>query len=256
MGDLCVLARSGLERALDLVLPRVCVNCARPISCRLGTLPLCPPCRGRLEPVAAEHACRGCLRPLPGGLAPRPRCLACLADPPPYREARALWRYRPPADALLRALKYRRLEFLGPPLARAALVLVPPAERGAFDLVAAVPLDPLRRWRRGFNQAEAIARPLAAGLGLPFGRPLRRRLGGGRQAGAGRLRRRANPVGAFAARGSATALRGRRVLLVDDILTTGSTARSAATALLAAGALEVSVLVIAATPPSDPQGSA
>ena len=201
-------------------------------------------------------ACRGCLRPLPPGLGPRPCCLGCLGDPPPYREARALWRYRPPADALLRALKYRRLEFLGPALAREALALIAVSERSEIDLVAAVPLAPVRRWRRGFNQAEAIARPLAAGLGLPYGRPLRRRSGGGRQAGAGRSRRTVNPVGAFVARGPSEGLRGRRVLLVDDVLTTGSTVRSAAAALRAAGTLGVTVLVIAATPPESLGGRA
>jgi ComF family protein len=248
-----VLVLRALARGLDLLLPRTCLGCGRAFARGSVSLPICPVCRARLEPVPAALSCRGCLRPLPRGREPRPWCLACRRDPPPYRDARALWRYRPPADTLLRALKYGRLEFLGPLLAREALGLVPLAERQSLDLVAAVPLTPLRRWRRGFNQAEAIARPLAAGLGLPFERALRRRPGGGRQAGADRSRRVVNPVGAFVARRAAPGLRGRQILLVDDVLTTGATVRSAAAALRAAGALEVAVLVLAATPPKGPR---
>jgi len=249
------LLRRGLEIAFDLVLPRLCLGCSRRLTGGPAPLLLCVRCRGRLERVERWLVCRGCLRPLPAGTDPDPICLACRASPPPFARAIALWRYRPPIDAVLRALKYRGLDFLGPQLAREACTRLVHDEMRRFDLVAPVPLGPIRRLTRGFNQAERIARPLAAGLGLRFGQPLRRRSGGAHQAGSGRRQRQTNAACAFTVR-SPSLVVGRRILLVDDVLTTGATARAAAATLGAAGAVAVVVLAVAATPSGGPSDRA
>lgn len=140
------------------------------------------------------------------------------------------------ADAISR-LKYQRREDLGPPLAGLL------AELGTFgaDVVVPVPLAPRRLRERGFNQALLLAR----GLDLPIeARLLLRRDGGHRQVGADRRDRAAQVQGAFwlAPRAS---LVGRRVLLVDDVITTGATARAAAAALRRGGAPFVAVIALA-----------
>jgi ComF family protein len=112
------------------------------------------------------------------------------------------------------------------------------------DLVVPVPLHWRRRWQRGYNQSEALARPLAARLGLSCRpwclRRIRHTPQQPSQRAAGRLE---NVRGAFRARGGVLA--GRTILLVDDVLTTGSTASEAARALRQAGARRVVVAVLA-----------
>jgi len=197
--------------------------------------------------VDPRRSCLACLRPLPAGAAPGPVCLACRADRPPYLWARALWRYAPPLDRVLHAFKYGGLEFLGPAFARQALGRLEPELLEELDLIVPVPLGLARRLSRGFNQAERIARPLARATGLALSQPLRHRLRGGPQARLGRRDRLANSVRAFSL-ARRPGLDGRRILLVDDVLTTGATARSAAAALVAGGASSVAVLTVAATP--------
>lgn len=156
-------------------------------------------------------------------------------------------RYRAAVRELILAVKFHeRPEGLQPlvaPLSRAI------RERG-FDArverVVAVPLHPLRRFVRGFDQAELLGRAVAADLGLPFEpRVLRRRVFRRPQSLAEKERRFANLEGGFAPGRRAHAVRGKRVLLIDDVLTSGATADAAARALRAAGAKRVYVAVAA-----------
>jgi predicted amidophosphoribosyltransferase len=151
----------------------------------------------------------------------------------------------------VRALKFRGHDFLGSELARAGLARLSLSDLGHPQLVVAVPLPWPRRMVRGFNQSERFGRPLARSLGVPFREVLSRPPWAGRQL----LRTRAERVrhgleGCRVRRPGP--VRERRVLLVDDVLTTGATARAAAAALAAAGALEVTVLVAAWTPLEPP----
>lgn len=113
-----------------------------------------------------------------------------------------------------------------------------------FDLVMAVPMHWLKRWARGFNQAELLAKPVAHRLGVPLARNLKRRKLGKSQAGLDFADRMTNLKNAFYLR-HPEQLAGRRILLVDDVFTTGATLRSAASLLKQAGARRVCALALA-----------
>lgn len=228
---------------LEILAPSVCLACPATGAHRLG---LCAACRGRLRRLWPP-TCAGCGRSLAAAHAPAGyRCGSCRARGSPLHRLVAVWSYQPPLDRVVKALKFERLSFLGPELAREMLRagLEPPAA----DLVAPVPLHWRRRLARGFDQAEGIARPLADALGVPWARALRRVRATPAQTRqtAGRGRRR-NLRGAFRARRHAP-IAGRRVLLIDDVVTTGATLEAAARALRRAGARRVEALVAARTP--------
>jgi ComF family protein len=188
-----------------------------------------------------RSACPRCADVLPAPLPPGVACGACERRPPPFGAARAAVRYAFPADAALRALKFRRQLHYAPAFA----ALLEPVARQAFpgiDAVIPVPLHRMRQAWRGFNQARELARPVARALGLPLLDPVRRIRRTPPQTGLSARARRANLRRAFAVSGP---LRCRHPLIVDDVMTTGATCRRLAAALLAAGAEDVSVLVVA-----------
>jgi ComF family protein len=243
-------ARVG-SAALDLLFPRFCLGCRARLAPGPAPLLLCVRCRARLEPIDPRAACRGCLRPLPSGLGSRPACGACRRRPPPFERALALWCFRPPLDEVVRAFKFRGLDFLGAELARAAIDAGILAELTDLDLVAPVPLPWPRRLVRGYNQAERLARPFARALGLPLVELLGRRPLAPRQAALARSERSAQAARSLRIRPGPD-LAGRRILLVDDVLTTGATVAASAALLAAHGAAGVVVLVAAWTPPEPP----
>lgn len=190
--------------------------------------------------------CDGCGAPFEYEPEPGARCAACMARRRAFDAARAACLYDEISrDPILKLKHADRLE-LAPLfarwLSRAAGELLEQA-----DAVAPVPLHPLRLLRRRYNQAAEIARPLAR-LGrldyLPDALVRRRATESqGGKSGAGRRR---NVAGAFAVPPARRAqVAGRRILLVDDVMTTGATAEGCARALKAAGALRVDVAVVA-----------
>lgn len=162
-------------------------------------------------------------------------------------EVLALFRYEDPLRGLLLGLKYGGSRRPGRALAELMRRRHPDWERvGRPDLVMPVPLSRRRRWTRGFNQARLLAAPVASGLGIPLApRGLLARSPRRPQAALDRRRRLANLRGAFTARG----VRGRAVVLVDDVVTTGATLETAAAALRAGGARRVRGLCLCWTPP-------
>jgi ComF family protein len=168
-----------------------------------------------------------------------------VADPPVFRRARAVARFEDgPARRLVHRLKYSDRAELARPMgawmARAGADVL-----GDADVVAPVPLHAHRLWMRRFNQAAALAREIARRGGKPFEPALLQRVKATRsQVGLSREQRIENMQGAFRAAPGAR-IRGRRVALVDDVLTSGATANAAARALLRAGAAEVDLIVFA-----------
>lgn len=216
----------------------------------------CPLCGAR---VGGARLCEGCETDLADAfLAPRcPRCAlrlgqdalhcaSCLARPPAFIGTIAAFDYEPPAEVLIRQLKTQLWLSAAPVLTRllAHAVWSEPPPRAL--LLVPVPSSRASLRRRGMNPAAEIARGLAAQLGWPLLRgALRRRRETPRQTGLGRQARQRGLRGVFHCPRD---LSGRHVGLVDDVMTTASTADAAARALLAAGAASVTVLVAARTP--------
>lgn len=214
-----------------------------------------PRCWGCDEETDGEPVCEGCqlllfsgeMEVCPGcGRPSREGACGLCAEPFGLTRVRALGPYQPPYLGLVHALKYSGKTRLVP-LLGAALAGLAGQDTGlrSCDAVCAVPLHPARLRERGFNQSELLAAVVAAQLGKPLVSPVVRKRNTRSQATLrDAARRRRNLAGAFAARPDAR-LDGASVLLVDDVMTTGATLDAVGTALLAAGAAQVSGLVVA-----------
>ena len=201
---------------------------------------VCEAC-ARALPNRPPSACPRCGLPgLDGGC-----CAACEREKPAYDATLALYDFVFPVDAMVHALKYRHrlsmASFFGAALAARA------QDFGAHaDLILPMPLHPRRLAERGFNQAVELARPLARVRGLPLGLAVVRKLRDiPAQAGLDREARLRNPRGVFECDMS---LHGQRVIVVDDVMTTGATLGELARTLKRQGASWVGNLVVARTP--------
>lgn len=235
-----------LDPLLDLVFPAVCPVCGRRADAA-APRPFCRACWAAL-PVGLDPGCVRCGEPFPGlaGVLP---CDACRRTPPPYAFARAVGAYRDGLRAAIHALKYGRRPAVATPLAAllatAGPASLPVAPAAWADGLVPIPLHPARLAERGFNQAELLAAPCAARWRVPLlGRVLVRTRATRPQAELDAAARRANVRDAFRV-ARPGAVEGRRLLLVDDVLTTGATVSAAAQALRTAGAAAVGVVVLA-----------
>jgi ComF family protein len=216
--------------AASWLLPQECVLCAA-TGC---DEPVCVPCAASLGKLPAH--CPQCAIPSPGGSI----CGACLAHPPWFDRTIAAWPYRFPVDRLVQALKFHARLQLAPWFAATL------AENAIeTDFVVAMPLHRSRLAERGFNQAQEIARTLAELSQLPLlSAGAERVRATGEQALMRHDERARNVRGAFACR---LRLDGRRIAVVDDVMTTGSTLNEFAATLKRAGAEHVVNCVVART---------
>ena len=202
-----------------------------------------------------EILCRACADDLPRLPSPRCPCCAlptaagelcgrCLAHPPHYDRTLAAFNYGFPLDKLIQSFKYGHRLALAAYLGRELARLAPDV---AADLIVPLPLHPSRLRERGFNQALELARPVAATLGLPLDSRICTRIRHTpAQACLPWKKREQNIRGAFHC---ARDLSDRRILLVDDVMTTGASLDECARTLKLHGASEVVLLVVARTLP-------
>jgi ComF family protein len=227
--------------ALDLLFPPLCLACRAPVGSEGG---FCATCWNAVIFLDGP-ACTCCGTPFPVDPGPGSFCAACLARPPAFTCARAILAYDAESRGAILALKHAdRLELV-PGFARWLGRVGGPLLAGA-DLIVPVPLHRGRLWRRRYNQSAELARRLARDwnraydpLALIRGRPT---LSQGAMPSA--RARRKNVLSAFRVPEPGR-VRGRRILLVDDVLTTGATAEACARALKRAGAADISVLTLA-----------
>lgn len=248
------------------MLPHTCVLCGANAS----TQSLCPNCRSDL-PLSLTPACSVCALSVPdsnirptgelrrkseSSRATSPEtgscgivCGACLKEPPAFDHTLAAFSYGFPIDRLLHALKYAGdlslVGILAEPLARLAL------EQPKPDLLLPMPLHPARLQERGFNQSLEIAKPISRWLDIPLStNACQRRRDTPTQAGLKWRERRRNVRGAFACD---LDLNGKKVAVLDDVMTTGATMNEISRVLRDRGAAEVSAWVIARTPTESPR---
>ena len=209
-------------------------------------MPVCEGCLSAPQPLEAEYFCAACRTPFQSRfpLDEQGRCALCRLGLRGFDAAYSFGAYEGVLRELIHLLKYGRVRSLAGPLGERLASALPLDQH--FDVVAPVPLHWRRRLARGFNQAALLARAVARRYAAPVSRALKRRRRTSNQAGLSHAKRRANVSGAFVVR-RPDRVRGRRVLLVDDVMTTGATASACAAALKRAGAAYVAVLTLART---------
>jgi ComF family protein len=227
--------------AVSLALPPLCAACRAPVASE----GLCAACWSRLTFIAPPFCeCLGIPFPFDPGAGTL--SMEAIADPPPYGRARAAVCFDETARVLVHALKYGdRLDLaplMGRFMANAGRELTASA-----DLLVPVPLHWRRQWTRRFNQSALLADAIGKASGCKVSyRALRRVKSTAHQVGLARSERSANVQGAFAVpRRRQKDLAGLRLVLVDDVLTSGATIEACTRALLRAGAAQVDVLVFA-----------
>ncbi len=215
-----------------LLPPGSCLLCG---ADALSNAPLCQGCIGDL-PLMPAARCPQCSIVTTHG----EYCGACLHRPPHFDRCHALFPYDFPADRLIQALKYGHQLLLAPWFGEQLATHLQPS---ASDLIIPLPLHPERLCQRGFNQSGEIAATLGKCLKLPVDRRiLIRNRATHPQAELAPKERLANVRGAFECLGD---LSGQRILLIDDVLTTGATANECARVLKLHGARQVEVMVVA-----------
>jgi ComF family protein len=219
---------------------RVCGDLLHEVS----RIPVCSRCLREPAPLEAEHFCVACRMPFLNRfpLDESGRCSLCRLGMSGFDEVFTYGSYEGPLRKLIHVFKYGGVQPLARPFGE-LLSLALPRER-QFDVIVPMPLHWRRRWQRGFNQARLLAREISRRWNVPVRAAVRRSRATQPQAGLTNAKRRANVRGVFKAR---TRLDGLRVLLVDDVLTTGATASACARALKRAGASHVSVVALART---------
>ncbi len=230
-----------LNSLLDFFFPRFCLFCGESAEPVPGAV-VCTSCQTQVRRLAPPF-CRQCGAPFESCGASEDICRDCLAEPPPFARARAALYYEGPAQEAIHRLKYQRQMVFARPLKMWLAASPAGCElAAAADLLLPVPLHPQRLRQRGFNQSLLLAqafpgRPLVRNL-------LERHRQTSPQVDLDGQARRENIRDAFGVRDPG-AVAGKKVLVIDDVFTTGATVSECARVLLAAGAARVEVLTVA-----------
>jgi len=232
-----------VSRFLDLLYPRRCVGCG--ISSPDIFRYVCWDCwsdAARVEPPF----CNRCGDPVAGAIEHDFICYTCSAETPAFDGARSAARYDGVVGEALRQLKYEKALWVAPDMAELLHnCLEAEYPQHTFDVLVPVPLHHVRRRARGYNQSAVLASELARRMGLPPPANLLRRIRPtATQTNLTAKQRLSNVGGAFKHR-KKKKLTGRRILLVDDVMTTGATVNACAKTLKAGGAESVYVITAA-----------
>ena len=175
------------------------------------------------------------------------QCALCRLGASGFDDAYSYGFYEGSLRTLIHLYKFEKIHTLAGPLGKLMAQALPAAEgERQFDTIVPIPLHWRRRWQRGFNQSDLLAREIARRWGVPVKRAVRRAKASAPQSGLTKAQRRANVHGVFVLR-RGSALKGARVLLVDDVFTTGATASACAKVLKRAGAARVTLVTLART---------
>ena len=233
--------RRAAGTLLDAVLPPRCLACGEVVA---GDGSLCPACWSNLAFIAPPY-CACCGLPFAFEVAPDALCGACVGRDPAFGRARAALRYDDTSRALVLAFKHGDGTHAAPALGR-WMVQAAGELLQDCDLLVPVPLHRWRLFRRRYNQSALLAQIMGRQAQKPVASLLRRHRATPSQGGLSRAGRQDNVRGAFSvADGRKPALRGKAVLLVDDVLTTGATAEACARSLMKAGAGRVDMITLA-----------
>ncbi len=206
-------------------------------------LDLCLACENDLPSI--NHGCQHCALPL--AVKSARDCGQCLRSPPPFKRTIAAWPYSPPIAQLISGFKYNRHYSYGQSLGKvlASKLASTYKHNNIPQLIVPTPLHWWRQLQRGFNQSEQLASCLSSQLQVPISRAVKRIKPTPPQQTLNAQQRRHNLQGVFTV---TRPVRGKRLALVDDVMTTGATAAEISRCLLSAGALEVHVWCLARTP--------
>lgn len=237
------LLRKVSDRIFAFIFPDECRICSEPLR-EASRIPVCRTCLAKPAPLAAEYFCIQCRSPFRSRfpLDEQGRCALCRRGLRGFEAAYSFGFYEDELRELIHLFKYGKIQTLAKPLGR-LLSLALPREL-SFDVIVPMPLHWRKRWQRGFNQSALLARQIGRRTHVPVKNALRRVRNTAAQAGLTNAKRRVNVSGAFRAKNK-KAFAGKRILLIDDVMTTGATASSCARALKMAGAAGVTLLTLA-----------
>jgi ComF family protein len=231
------------SRLLALLYPADCALCGAALS-EFSRVPLCHGCLEPVEPFLPDYCCARCRTPFVNAhpLDEHGLCALCRLDLIEYEWSWSYGLHEGRLRELIHLYKYDGMRPLGRVLGGWMARAYPRQER--FDALVPMPLHWWKYLRRGFNQSELLAREIGRRVGVPVWSLARRRKATAAQAGLTRAQRRANVRAAFTVP-HPERVRGRSLLLIDDVQTTGATVNACARALKRAGAERVSVLTLA-----------
>ena len=235
--------RATSHALFPLFYPADCSLCGVPLE-QISRIPVCPRCLAKPEPFQAEFYCVSCRTPFQNQfpLDLDGRCALCRRGMRGFDDAYCYGQYEGALRDLIHLYKYAGVETLADPISGYMAAALP--RDLAFDAITPVPLHWRRQWQRGFNQSDLLARGLSRRTGIPVSRLLRRSHPTSVQAGLSNSNRRQNVAHAFGCRRTSQ-ITGKRILLVDDVMTTGSTGAACALVLKRAGARRVTLLTAA-----------